>query len=71
MKQFILIAVAAATLAVSLPGSAAEISVKAVMAPKEQVRLDFAGGSKHFLLMVRREGKVAGTGTLAGELVQK
>jgi hypothetical protein len=71
VKQFILTAVAAATLAVSLQGSAAEISVKAVVVPKEQMRLDFADGSKHFLLMVRREGKAAGTGTLAGELVQK
>jgi len=69
MKKLLLTAVAAALLAASLPGSAAEISVKAVMAPKEQMRLDFADGSKHFLLMVRREGKAAGTGPLAGASV--
>ena len=69
MKKLLLTAFAAAMLTAWLPGSAAEISVKAVMAPKEQMRLDFADGSKHFLLMVRREGKAAGTGPLAGASV--
>lgn len=69
MKKLILTVFAAATLAAALPGSAAELSVKAVMVPKEQMRLDFADGSKHFLLMVRREGKAAGTGPLAGASV--
>jgi hypothetical protein len=48
---------------------AADFGLKAVMAPKEQMRLDFADGSKHFLLMVRREGKAAGTGPRAGASV--
>lgn len=69
MKKLLLTAIAAAMLTASLPGSAAEISVKAVMVPKEQMRLDFADGSKHFLLMVRREGKATGTGPLAGASV--
>ncbi len=69
MKKLLLTAFAAAMLVASLPGAAAEISVKAVMVPKEQMRLDFADGSKHFLLMVRREGKAAGTGPLAGASV--
>ena len=46
--------------------SAGELNVKAVMSPKEQMRLDFADGSQHFLLMVRREGKADGSGVLAG-----
>ena len=49
--------------------NAAELNVKAVMSPKEQMRLDFADGSQHFLLMVRREGKTEGTGALAGASV--
>ncbi len=48
---------------------AADISIKAVMVPKEQIRLDFADGSKHFVLAVRREGKAEGDGPLAGASV--
>lgn len=66
MKKLLLTSIASVVFALSLPSSAAEISVKAVMVPKEQMRLDFADGSKHFLLMVRREGKATGTGPLAG-----
>ena len=69
MKKLVFAASAALMLAAAMPASAAEISVKAVMSPKEQMRLDFADGSKHFLLMVRREGKAAGTGPLAGASV--
>ena len=46
--------------------AAADLNVKAVMTPKEQLRLEFADGSGHFVLMVRREGKAAGAGALAG-----
>jgi hypothetical protein len=45
---------------------AAELNVKAVMSPKEQMRLEFADGSGHFVLMVRREGKAEGAGSLVG-----
>lgn len=69
MKKLIFAATTAILLATSLSISAAEIAVKAVMVPKEQMRLDFADGSKHFLLMVRREGRAAGTGPLAGASV--
>jgi len=48
---------------------AGEFSVKAIMSPKEQIRLDFADGSKHFVLAVRREGKAEGDGPLAGASV--
>ena len=45
------------------------LKVEAVMAPKEQIRLDFADGSKHFVLMVRRQGKSTGSGLLNGASV--
>lgn len=48
---------------------AAELNVKAVLSPKEQIRLDFADGSKHFVLMVRREGAAQGSGPFAGAQV--
>ncbi len=39
------------------------------MSPKEQIQLDFADGSKHFVLMVKREGKATEEGLLAGAAV--
>ena len=47
----------------------APVKVEAVMTPKEQIRMDFADGSNHFVLMVRREGKATGQGLLAGTAV--
>jgi hypothetical protein len=48
---------------------AAPIKVEAVLAPKEQIRLDFAEGSKQFVLMSKREGKANGSGPLVGTAV--
>lgn len=45
------------------------IQVEAVMSPKQSMRLDFADGSKHFVLMVQREGQSKGSGPLAGAKV--
>lgn len=45
---------------------AAPVSVEAVVSPREQIRLDFADGSRHFVLMVRREGKATGSEPFAG-----
>lgn len=59
----------AACSAASSSAMAADVALRAVMTPKEQIRLDFADGSKHFLLMVRREGKAQGTGLLNGASV--
>lgn len=42
------------------------VRVEAVMAPTNSIRMDFQDGSKHFVLMVRREGTAAGEGLLAG-----
>lgn len=45
------------------------LHIDAVMSPKEQMQLDFKDGSKHFVLMVRREGKAEGQGPLNGAAV--
>lgn len=45
------------------------LSVRATMVPKEQIKLDFKDGSGHFVLMVRREGTVSGSGLLDGASV--
>ena len=49
--------------------TAEPINIEAVMTPKEKIQLDFADGSKHFVLMVRREGEAKGTGLLNGTKV--
>lgn len=49
--------------------AAAPIKVEAVLAPKEQIRLDVADGSKQFVLMSKREGKANGSGPLVGAAV--
>jgi hypothetical protein len=53
------------------PSYAEEVSVQAVMVPQETIRMDFGDGTKHFVLMVRREGKSEGTGALAGASVSE
>lgn len=69
--QLFKLAVTASSLAVviSTSVSAASVKVEAVMTPKEQIKMDFADGSKHFVLMVRREGKATGQGLFSGAAV--
>lgn len=45
---------------------AEQIQMEAVMTPKQSMRLDFADASKHFVLMVQRQGTATGSGPLAG-----
>ena len=45
---------------------AAPVKIEAVITPKTESRLDFADGSKRFLLATQREGKATGNGPLAG-----
>ena len=47
------------------------VKFDALVAQKEALRLDFADSSKHFFLLVRREGKSEGQGALAGATVQE
>jgi hypothetical protein len=49
--------------------SAESMKVSAVMAPTKSMKLDFQDGSKHFVLLVQREGTAKGTGPLAGSAV--
>jgi hypothetical protein len=47
------------------------VKFEALVAQKEAIRLDFADASKHFFLLVRREGKAEGQGPLAGAAVEE
>jgi len=64
-----LVPMIAVQLAVAVPAVAAPAKIEAVMTPKEQIRLEFADGSKHFVSMVRREGKAVGEGIFSGASV--
>ncbi len=67
IKFFIAFALAATTLVISISTSLADenISVKTVLAPKESISMNFHDGSKHFVVLIRREGKSEGQGALA------
>ena len=45
------------------------LSISAVMTPKEQIMLDINDGTGHYVLMVKREGQATGSGLLAGTSV--
>lgn len=59
----------AALMAAGAPAAAEPVSVEAVLAPTDSIKMEFADGSKHFVLMVRREGTAAGTGAFDGAKV--
>lgn len=60
------VAVGAGFLAIAMSAAQAEtVKFDAPVAQKEAIKLDFADGSKHFFLLVRREGKSEGQGPLA------
>ena len=42
------------------------LTVKAVMSPKEQIYVDLPTPEKHFVLLVKRQGRATGTGVLDG-----
>jgi hypothetical protein len=60
--------VAAAALCALANGAAlaAPMKIEAVITPKAESKLEFADGSKRYLLATQREGKAAGNGPLAG-----
>ena len=66
MKRLIAITAYASLFIAAAATAAAELDIKAVMSPKEQIRLNFKDGSQHFVLQVRREGRAIGTGPFAG-----
>jgi hypothetical protein len=45
---------------------AAPIKIEAVLTPKSDSKLEFADGSKRYLLATQREGKASGNGPLTG-----
>jgi hypothetical protein len=71
MKQLaIKYALIAGLLAGAVSTAKAEtVKFDALVVQKEAIRLDFADGSKHFLLLVRREGRSEGQGVLADATV--
>jgi hypothetical protein len=46
--------------------AAAPIKIESVVTPKAESKLEFADGSKRYLLATQREGKAVGSGPLAG-----
>jgi len=73
MRRFITTTFAAGAIIATLamPVRAESIKIEAVLTPKEQMRMDFADGSKRFVLLVRREGKAEGSGPLNGATVNE
>jgi hypothetical protein len=61
-----LVAVAALCASVATPLEAAPVKLEALITPKTESKLEFADGSKRYLLATQREGKAQGTGPLAG-----
>jgi hypothetical protein len=72
MNRLTAMTVVATPLLIVAPLVQAEpVKFEALVAQKEAIRLDFADASKHFLLLVRREGKSQGQGPLANAAVQE
>jgi len=66
-----LILVAALVAGAASMARAEPVKFDALVAQKEAFKLDFADGSKHFFLLVHREGKSEGQGPLAGATVNE
>lgn len=65
-KAIVLVAGVGATLSLA---SAEPVQIEATVMPKEEVRLDFADGSKRFVQLLNREGEATGSGPLDGTTV--
>jgi len=65
--SFITTAVVATVLAGS--ATAEPVAVEALLTAQEQMRIDFADNSGHWVLAVRREGQAEGSGVFAGASV--
>jgi hypothetical protein len=61
-----LTAVAALCASIATPLQAAPVRLEAFITPKAESKLEFADGTKRYLLATQREGKAEGTGPLAG-----
>lgn len=61
-----LVAAAALCTLANAAALAAPMKIEAVIAPKAESKLEFADGSRRYLLATQREGKASGNGPLAG-----
>lgn len=68
-KIYVRLLFAISIVLISTTSYAVDVSVTAVMVPQESIKMNFEDGSKHFVLMVRREGVAEGSGDLAGAAV--
>ena len=72
MKHRLMMMATGVALLLAAPSAQAEaVKFEALVAQKEEIRLDFPDSSKHFFVLVRREGKSEGQGPLAGAAVQE
>ena len=69
VKSPVVLAIAAAAALVAGSAVAEPVAVEILHTPQEQVKFDFADGSKHFVLAVRCEGKAEGSGPFTGASV--
>lgn len=69
MKSPFVLAIAAAAAVAGSSAVADPVSVEVLLTPQEQMKFEFADGSKHFVLAVRREGEAEGSGVFAGAAV--
>lgn len=69
MRSSFVLAIAAASAVAGGTALADPVAVEAVLTPQEQMKFDFADGSKHFVLAVQREGTFEGSGIFAGATV--
>jgi hypothetical protein len=69
MRSPSVIAIAGLTALIASRAAAEPVSVEALLEPQEQMKFEFADGSKHFVLAVRREGTAEGSGVFDGASV--
>lgn len=69
MKSSLTLVVAAAAAITGNNTFADPVSVEVLLTPQEQMKFEFADGSNHFVLAVRREGKAEGSGVFDGAAV--
>lgn len=69
MKSSFVLVIAVAAALVGGSAAADPVSVEVLVKPQQQIKFQFADGSKHFVLAVRRQGTAEGSGVFAGAAV--
>ncbi len=69
MKIFAAASLLVASAIYSLSSFAEPVSVEVVLETQESFKFEFADGTKHFVLAVKREGIAEGTGPFAGATI--